>query len=500
MSLKKITAIHPFLFAAAPIVFLWSHNSQKVEFVELLLPALVSVGACALLLGVLWLVSRDWARTAATVSLLLLLFFGYGHLFELIWSWNFFQNVFVAHLVLGIYLAVFFAGTIAAVWRARNIEQLTVFFTIAPAVILLISPVTIFSQVLATYEKQPEVVVEPVLNVVADPRQAQPKAAEPMPDIYYIILDSYSRADSLKQLYGYDNSSFIDFLKSRGFYIADQSFSNYPNTIYSLSSSLNLHYLKDGMNENQLLKMLREPLIARYLQSKGYRYVHFNTFASETRKSDIADVTYDYTPLLGREFTRILLRTTLLSGLEKYGPTRLLAEHTLYLFDNAGEIPHISAPTFTLAHFFPPHHPFIFDSSGNYIGDDQPMTVPTQNVRSLYVDQLIFMNDRTKLLIDQLLKRSSTPPIIIIQGDHGGGYMTSGRAKEWDRLGILNAYYVPENYRQELYNTITPVNSFRLLVKSCFNENLKRLPDVSYVVKDEKFVKSEVAARGNDRP
>jgi len=44
--------------------------------------------------------------------------------------------VFVAHLVLGIYLAVFFAGTIAAVWRARNIEQLTAYEKVPPTLLI----------------------------------------------------------------------------------------------------------------------------------------------------------------------------------------------------------------------------------------------------------------------------------------------------------------------------------------------------------------------------
>src|SRR5690606_20870239 len=63
------------------------------------------------------------------------------------------------------------------------------------------------------------------------------------PDVYYIILDGYPRADILAERYGYDNSEFLEGLESRGFYIADGSHSNYGQTILSLTSSLNMDYL-----------------------------------------------------------------------------------------------------------------------------------------------------------------------------------------------------------------------------------------------------------------
>jgi hypothetical protein len=64
------------------------------------------------------------------------------------------------------------------------------------------------------------------------------------PDIYYIILDGYARADVLSNLYGYDNSDFIKPLEQRGFNMASQSRSNYPRTLLSLASSLNMKYLE----------------------------------------------------------------------------------------------------------------------------------------------------------------------------------------------------------------------------------------------------------------
>ena len=63
------------------------------------------------------------------------------------------------------------------------------------------------------------------------------------PDIYYIILDAYGREDVLMEMFNYDNTSFLRFLESKGFYVAECSQSNYAQTMLSLTSSLNFDYL-----------------------------------------------------------------------------------------------------------------------------------------------------------------------------------------------------------------------------------------------------------------
>ena len=50
------------------------------------------------------------------------------------------------------------------------------------------------------------------------------------PDIYYIILDGYSRDDTLQDFFDYDNSQFLKALEDMGFYVARCSQSNYAQT------------------------------------------------------------------------------------------------------------------------------------------------------------------------------------------------------------------------------------------------------------------------------
>ena len=53
------------------------------------------------------------------------------------------------------------------------------------------------------------------------------------PDIYYIILDRYANADTLSEIYDFDNEPFLHELEARGFSIAHHAWANYFKTALS---------------------------------------------------------------------------------------------------------------------------------------------------------------------------------------------------------------------------------------------------------------------------
>ncbi|HET6823073.1 MAG TPA: hypothetical protein VFH34_10510, partial [Anaerolineales bacterium] len=80
--------------------------------------------------------------------------------------------------------------------------------------------------------------------------------------------------------------------------------------------------------------------------------------------------------------------------------------------------------------------------------------------------------------IHAILDRSEQPPVILLMGDHGP---PPGRfATQEDRLKILNAYYVDDAVKEKLYDSISPVNSFRLILNEYFGMNYPLLEDTSY--------------------
>jgi hypothetical protein len=76
--------------------------------------------------------------------------------------------------------------------------------------------------------------------------------------------------------------------------------------------------------------------------------------------------------------------------------------------------------------------------------------------------------------ITRLINDSSIPPVIIIQGDHGP-WMQPDNKRFW----ILNAYYLP-GHNSELYPTISPVNSFRIVLNDYLGTGYEMLADQSY--------------------
>ncbi len=84
---------------------------------------------------------------------------------------------------------------------------------------------------------------------------------------------------------------------------------------------------------------------------------------------------------------------------------------------------------------------------------------------------------------------SDSLPIIIIQGDHGTPTLLGGGGLNWknitddsitERMSIFTAYYFPNLESELIYDTITPVNTFRLVMNNYLNGHYELLEDKMY--------------------
>jgi hypothetical protein len=504
---KKLPHFHPLLIAVAPILSLAAYNVDQVRFDQVLYPVLIILLATVVVYGLLWIFSRDLLRSAVTVSLALVVFHTYGRFFERLWRGRIVDDFVAGHLLATALMVVLGVSLLVVIWQTRrNLLPLASFLTTMSATMVLFSVVTLIRAEsgwglsnqreikveVASAVGNKHVVLGPVLEDRAD-----------LPDIYYIILDGYLRADKLNEVYGFHNSDFINFLRSRGFYVADKSHSNYAQTFLSFASSLNMRYLSDEIQDllerngetikhrKPLYDLIQRPQVAEILKTKGYRYVTVLTHWSGTEKSKSADVAFSFAPILGGEFYNVLLRTTALCALV---PT--VADRHLFTLSTMEKIPAMRGPTFAFIHLLLPHPPYVFDRHGNR-RINIPLSLRWKETtggwrnKKGYIEQMIFLNNRMKKVISHIIKTSPVDPVIIVQADHGSDRSKYDKPRGHmalveERLAILNAFYVSSAMKSRLYPEITPVNTFPILFNCYFGYAIDPLPDRMYFSKYKK--------------
>jgi len=141
-----------------------------------------------------------------------------------------------------------------------------------------------------------------------------------------------------------------------------------------------------------------------------------------------------------------------------------------------------------LGYFLSPHSPWVYGANGEPLsGSKYDWTkLPNSENRKLHADQSIYMAKKLVELVENIIENSKTPPIILIQSDHGvpfhegwQGDLRNDPSGEmfWEAHAILNGYLVPPEVRTHLYDTITPVNSFRVLFREYFGLDYPKLED-----------------------
>src|SRR3989338_8082428 len=497
IAMKKCI-IHPYLFAVFPIVFLLAHNIEQTFFSNIIVPALFAVFITVFIFVILRFSVGDNKKAGLITSLFLILFFSFGHIRRLV------EDFVIGGLDIGRdrHILLFSAAifVLATYWILQTKKKLHNLTTVANVMAVTLVIIPLVSIGMYEFKRSPETEF-PSENLVSDSDGAL-KKHEALPNIYYIILDGYAAQSTLKEIYNYDNAAFLQFLAERGFFVADESRSNYTQTFLSLSSSLNIRYINDltekvGMDlQNRAIpyQMIEDNTIWRFLNSRGYRFIHISSGSTEmTDKNGNADINFKGGKL--DKFSLTLLETTALYPFIRHSVEADARERVLYSFDSLARISRLSGPRFTFAHILVPHSPYVFGPNGEKV-ENPKLQLSGDNYwkfKEHYVNQVIFTNKKIMALVEAILKTEKNPTIIIRQGDHGPaseGEGTKGLSllkhilvKE--RMKIFNAYYLPVDGNKLLYKSITPVNSFRLIFSHYFGADYPLLEDESYFSTEE---------------
>jgi hypothetical protein len=485
--------VHPLLFAAFPVLFLVAHNRDVTSIPDAIGPLLITL-ACVLAVQLAGgAVFRSPHKVAAALSCVSLLFFSYGHVWTILHGRRI-AGVRVNDVGLAVTWFVLAVAAVIAVIRTRKpLRDLTRVLNAVAAVLVMTTLVTVGTDALGGGGIARADALRTDSNGLGLVRPDRPR------DVYYLIFDRYADAETLRTHLGFDNSPFLNGLERRGFDVTSGSRANYQNTHMSLASSLNMDHLdvltrsvqRPSKDLHPIFDLIGRSAVAKAFKSMGYTYVHVGSWASFTASSPIADI--NLKPVETSELTRALYGSTALSpllrgtGAGSGDENETQAKATRGAFRALDTAMDVRGPKFVFTHFILPHPPYVFDRDGNY----RPEQQRAGNVNG-YLEQVRFANTQIERIVDALLaKPADEQPIIVLQSDEGpyprlgtrfpSSWATQPAGDVRVKYGILNAYYLP-GPRSEFvpYPSITPVNTFRMILDRYFGAQLAVLPDESY--------------------
>lgn len=501
---------YPFLAAAYPVLTLAATNRSEIAGLGVLIwPLAISLAVPLASWLVLHRFTGDPDRRAFLTLMAVVLFTSYGYftigLEQVEWTEPYAHTVFPF-----LFIVAYLAGTTYLVFRrVRNLHNITRYLTALTAILVVWSTINLIRQTIrwtgfsaqsSHPSNNPKVAVEPT----------RPGG----PDIYLIVLDKYTGSQQLRDNFGFDNADFENFLVDRGFVLPRLAQANYIYTALSLASLLNYRYLDnlpadpaaETPNIAYINHLVEDSEVLRFLKARGYRFVFFPTAFPVTAANRFADLQLPNPGQILTEFEIVWRRTTLAQPVLSWVCRRIdcanavtpftaevpkLLEWKFHQLSQLPRWPRDGHPLFVFAHLTVPHEPYVFNSDCSI----RPPLWPSYSVvqdetpeKQAYVAQILCLNQRLKGVVEHLLQDSPTPPVILLQGDHGHGRMplhipdfesvTPDRIEE--RTHPFAAYYFPGANRAIVYDSISIVNVFRTVFRQYFQANLPPLPDRTY--------------------
>ncbi|MCM8760712.1 MAG: hypothetical protein NC933_01015, partial [Candidatus Omnitrophica bacterium] len=487
-------------------LFVYAYNIGEISPEALLAPLSVCVGATSIAYIFLSIFIRDNDRVALLLTLFLIFFFSYGSIYPLLKAsplgaamTRFDPRPGI--ILLATWALIFIIDAFLIMKIRESLKKATAVLNAVSAVLVLAAALGIGFYDITRAVSQPKIASHDKMDERKGYTEFKP------PDIYYIIVDAYARGDILKKVYDYDNSAFLSSLEKKGFYVAGDSASNYARTSLSLSSSLNMDYLDkiitnlnaESKDIGPLKNLIKHSRVFRFLRRQGYKIAAFSSGCFDT-EIDNADI-YMRPGWEPDEFQNTLISLTplpvIFDFIGIYDQFDAHRGRILFILNNLAKVKDTTSPLFVFAHIYAPHPPFVFDRNGKPIklepvfqvhdGDwlvrDGRLT--RQEYIKHYVDQLVFISKKLDKTLSVILSRPGTPPIIVVQSDHGprsGLHWESPMETDFaECMSILNAYHLPDGGDALLYEDISPVNTFRTIFNYYFGTEYPILEDRSFL-------------------
>ena len=478
---KILFPFYPFLFVLLPPLVVFNGNIGQLYPEELVPPTLLILIPTILLWVGFTFFFKNSTKSGLFVSLIAVLFFSYGTIFTKLNQMAVGFEI-QHHFFLVPFLGIFILGFLYFLKTKRKLNNITLILNVVAITIIVVT----LTQLIG-HDFNPYYIFED--DVDTSTQFHLTDSLGEYPDIYYIMLDEYAGSKTLNDRFDYDNSEFTDYLHTNGFTVPLETQSNYVISFLTLSSSLNMQYVnfytdEVGINSKDrhlAYNLIHNNKVMQILESNGYSIINFDSNWGPTNAIKIADQNLcEKSPAFNSDIFILVLSNSMLKPIYVdlfFPPDR---ERLLCIFSELPEIQFESEkPIFVFAHIMLPHGPYAWGPNGEHKKVDAVVFAGVEEDKKGYVDQLIFTNKMVQEMIEKIMDEKKRPKIIIIQSDHGataGAYKT-GSEWTYDRLSNINYILLPDKNENPLYNTMTPVNTFRVLFNDYFNTNFEVLED-----------------------
>ena len=508
--MKKQTILYSFLFALYPILALLASNISQIEISNVFRPIAFVLLINILLLFISKVFLKNWDKASLLTSLIIGLIFTYGHIYLAIEQKSLGGIIVGRHrFLIPIWILLFIIGLILIIRLKSDAKKLRSPLNAISTVLLIMPLITMASHFYSQFKYHQLDSQNTIISQNLNPQS--------LPDVYYIVLDSYARQDVLEILYEFDNNPFLEDLEDLGFFIARESTSNYPNTALSVSSALNMDYIQNfegfpfgnGNIVSPLYTKIKDSTVHQTFDQLGYSSITFRTGYSGTEiknsdyylKSQPKDSDIFAPPNV---FEGFIIKTSALRILYEFSsffPEWLQPDlsdsfekhrdRIVFGLDQLVDLPQTDSPKFVFLHLVSPHAPYVFGPNGELLPSSGPLTLNSTDVYSNrdvyiegYLNQVRYLNDRLLETVNYLITNSEAPPIIVLQSDHGPGASIIGESPspisyQYEKLSNLNLLYLP-NCNAQISPNITPVNTFRLIFSECFSLDIELIEDKVY--------------------
>lgn len=480
-----------------PVFFVLHGYLENYGFIspgELAVLAITYIVSTLILAVICWLFFRNIPKAALATFVIMAYYFFFGFLHDFLKKH---APFFASYTIL---LSAFFILLIVFIIYLkksnRSLKPLTVFLNVLFLIYVFVDAGNLISKAFRSN-------AENRLSVYSFARENTYKPCDTCsrPDIYFLLMDAYASTVALAQWYNYHND-LDSFLLQKKFSIQANSRSNYNFTPFSMASILNMSYIKGIENTKAVTVndyancevLIKNNEVIKTLSAAGYDIVNYSIFNLAGHPSFL---TQSFLPLN----TRLITERTLFAYIDKdigwklatWFPFKWLYSHDIMhgnrnnqqlieLVKTNASIKSIR-PRFVYAHLYMPHNPYYYDKNGK-LKDIE--TIIRENVTfplQAYLEYVTYVNSRIREMVTNIQQKNPSA-VIILMGDHGNREATK-EAFPIRYFQNLNAVYYPDNDYKMLYDSISGVNQFRVILNKLLQQKLPLLKDSSIYLLDK---------------